>query len=52
MNEPCLLDEVCNALGYQPGTRMAVILERIRMLQYYIGQLNRIDMLATSAPNE
>jgi hypothetical protein len=47
MNEPCLLDEVCQSLGFEPFTRMAEVLERIRMLQYYSQQLIRCDQIAS-----
>lgn len=46
MMEPCLLDDVCKALGFEQGTRLVEVLERIRMLQYYYGQLNRIETIA------
>jgi hypothetical protein len=52
MNELCLLDEVCKALGFEPLTRMAEILERIRMLQYYYGQLIRAEQFAEGKYHE
>lgn len=49
MNDPCLLDEICKALGLAPMTRMVEVIERLRMLQYYYGQLLRAEMIANSA---
>lgn len=52
MNEPCLLDEVCKALGFAPGTRFAEVMERIRMLQYYYGQLVRAEQFTEGKYHE
>ena len=44
--EPCLLDDVCLALGLDPMTRMREVLQRILLLQYYYAQLIRCEMMA------
>ena len=48
-NEPCVLNEICESLGLPRHTRMVEVLERIRMLQYYYGQLMRVERMASDA---
>jgi hypothetical protein len=46
--EPCVLDNVCDVLGLPCGTRLIEVVDRIRQLQYYYRQLERVEAIACS----